>query len=91
MDVLADRIKEVWRAKNAVIRPGTKDVIAAVGGFTNSISEHSLTWYQPQTVLDESAPGTAIKRPIGGRVRLWRRQQSAGRSLCAGAVGHKDL
>ena len=45
--------------------PGTKDVIAAVGGFTNSISEHSLTWYQPQTVLDESAR-TAIKRPIGG-------------------------
>ncbi len=65
VDVLADRIKEVWRAKNAVIRPGTKDVIAAVGGFTNSISEHSLTWYQPQTVLDESAR-TAIKRPIGG-------------------------
>ena len=65
VDVLADRIKAVWRAKNAVIRPGTKDVIAAVGGFTNSISEHSLTWYQPQTVLDESAR-TAIKRPIGG-------------------------
>ena len=65
VDVLADRIKEVWRAKNAVIRPGTKDVIAAVGGFTNSISEHGLTWYQPQTVLDESAR-TAIKRPIGG-------------------------
>ena len=65
VDVLAERIKEVWRAKNAVIRPGTKDVIAAVGGFTNSISEHSLTWYQPQTVLDESAR-TAIKRPIGG-------------------------
>lgn len=65
VDVLADRIKEVWRAKNAVIRPGTKDVIAAVGGFTNGISEHSLTWYQPQTVLDESAR-TAIKRPIGG-------------------------
>ena len=65
VDVLAERIKEVWRAKNAVIRPGTKDVIAAVGGFTNGISEHSLTWYQPQTVLDESAR-TAIKRPIGG-------------------------
>ena len=65
VDVLAERIKAVWRAKNAVIRPGTKDVIAAVGGFTNSISEHSLTWYQPQTVLDESAR-TAIKRPIGG-------------------------
>ena len=40
-------------------------MIAAEGGFTNSVNEHSLTWYRPQTVLNESAV-TAIKRPIGG-------------------------
>ena len=65
VDVLTDRIKAVWRAKSSVIRPTTKEMIAAVSGFTNSISEHSLTWYKPQTVLDESAR-TTIKRPIGG-------------------------
>ncbi len=65
VDVLIDRIKDVWRAKNSVIRPAAKDVIAAVSGFTNGISEGTLTWYKPQTVLDESAV-TAVKRPIAG-------------------------
>lgn len=65
VDVLVERIRPIWKAKNSVIRPGTKDVIAAVGGFTNSVNEHSLTWYRPQAVLNESAV-TAIKRPIGG-------------------------
>ena len=65
VDVLTDRLKEVWRAKNSVIRPSSKDVIAAVSGFTDSINEGRLTWYQPQTVLNESAL-TAVKRPIGG-------------------------
>ena len=45
--------------------PAAKDVIAAVSGFTNSISEGTLTWYKPQAVLDESAI-TAVKRPIAG-------------------------
>ena len=33
MDVLVERIKDTWRAKNSVIRPAAKDVIAAVSGF----------------------------------------------------------
>lgn len=65
VDVLVERIKDTWRAKNSVIRPAAKDVIAAVSGFTNSISEGTLTWYKPQTVLNESA-ATAVKRPIAG-------------------------
>lgn len=65
VDVLVDRIREVWRSKNSVIRPAARDVIAAVSGFTNSIEEGTLTWYRPQTVLNESAL-TSIKRPIGG-------------------------
>lgn len=65
VDVLVDRIREVWRAKNSVIRPAARDMIAAVSGFTNSIEEGTLTWYRPQTVLNESAL-TSIKRPIGG-------------------------
>jgi hypothetical protein len=65
VDVLVDRIKCVWRAKNAVIRPGVKDVLAAVGLFTNAVNENTLTWYKPQEALNESAV-TAVKRPIGG-------------------------
>lgn len=65
VDVLVERIKGVWRAKNAVIRPGVKDVLAAVGLFTNAVNENTLTWYKPQEALNESAV-TAVKRPIGG-------------------------
>lgn len=65
VDVLVERIKGVWRAKNAVICPGVKDVLAAVGLFTNAVNENTLTWYKPQEALNESAV-TAVKRPIGG-------------------------
>lgn len=47
VDVLVERIKGVWRAKNAVIRPGVKDVLAAVGLFTNAVNENTLAWYKP--------------------------------------------
>ena len=65
VDVLVERIREVWKAKNAVVRPGARDVIAAVSLFTNAVSEGSLTWYAPQTALNESAV-TATKRPLAG-------------------------
>ena len=65
VDVLVERIKGVWRAKNAVIRPGVKAVLAAVGLFTNAVNENTLAWYKPQEALNESAV-TAVKRPIGG-------------------------
>lgn len=65
VDVLIERIKPVWRAQNSVIKPGAKDVVAAVGLLTNAVAERTLTWYRPQTVLNESAVG-AVKRPIGG-------------------------
>ena len=62
---LVERIREVWKAKNAVVRPGARDVIAAVSLFTNAVSEGSLTWYAPQTALNASAV-TATKRPLAG-------------------------
>lgn len=64
-DVLVDKIKPVWRAKTSVVRPSAKDVVAAVGGFTNAVAEGELTWFRPQKALDESARN-ATKRPIGG-------------------------
>ena len=65
VDVLIDRIKDTWKAKPSIVRPSSREVIAAASVFTNSIAEGGLTWYRPQTVLNESAI-TATKRPIGG-------------------------
>lgn len=64
-DVLVDRIRDVWRAKNAVIRPSARDVVAAAGLLVNCVNEGSLTWYRPQQALRESAV-TATKRSISG-------------------------
>lgn len=65
VDVLVDKITSTWRYKGSVIRPSTKDVIAAVGTLTNSINEKTVTWYEQQEALNESAI-TSVKRPIGG-------------------------
>ena len=64
-DVLVDRIQGIWRAKNAVIRPSARDVVAAAGLLINSVNEGELTWFRPQQALRDSAV-TATKRPIGG-------------------------
>lgn len=64
-DVLVERIRENWKAKNAVVRPSARDVVAATGAFCNAVSEGTLSWYEPQTVLKESAE-TAVKRPLAG-------------------------
>ena len=65
VDVLVERIKEVWKSRLSVVRPSSKDVIAAVSCFINSVDEQTLTWYRPQEVLNESAV-TVVKRPVGG-------------------------
>lgn len=65
VDVLVDRITEVWRMKDSVIRPNYRDVIASVGLLTEMINEKSLTWYKPQEALNQSAT-TSTKRSISG-------------------------
>ena len=65
VDVLIDRIADTWKMKGAIIKPSSKEMIAAVGMLTDAINEKTLTWYKPQDALNESAT-TAIKRPIGG-------------------------
>ena len=64
-DLLVENIKDVWKAKGAVIRPSSRDVIAAVSTLTNAINERTVTWYAGQPALRDSAV-TSIKRPIGG-------------------------
>ena len=65
VDVLVERIKDNWKAKNSVMRPSARDVVAAAGRFTNAINEGKLTWYRPQQALNESAI-SATKRPLAG-------------------------
>lgn len=65
VDVLCERISGVWRYKDSVIRPATKDIIAAAGLLNNEINEQTLTWYKFQEDLNDSAVNS-LKRPIGG-------------------------
>lgn len=65
VDVLVDKISGTWKAKNSVIRPAAKDVIAAVSTLTNAIAEKTVTWYEEQDALNNSAV-TSIKRKVGG-------------------------
>lgn len=65
VDLLIDRISDVWRAKGSVVRPNAKDMIAAATRITTELSEHTVTWYKPQTELRESAV-TSSKRAISG-------------------------
>jgi hypothetical protein len=65
VDVLVERIADTWKMKGSVIRPSSKDMIAAVGTLTNALNEKAVTWFYQQEALRESAI-TSVKRPIGG-------------------------
>ena len=65
VDVLIDKISDVWRYKGSVIRANTKEVLASVGMLTDALNERAVTWYRKQEILSDSAT-TAVKRPIGG-------------------------
>lgn len=65
VDVLTEKVAEVWRAKNSIIRPNAREVIAAVSTIVDSLGEKTVTWYSAQDDLRESAV-SSTKRPIGG-------------------------
>lgn len=65
VDVLIDKISDTWRMKGSVIRPGVRDVIASVSTLTDALNEQTVTWFEGQEVLRESAI-TSTKRPIAG-------------------------
>lgn len=65
VDVLIDRMTDVWRMRGSIIRPSTKEVIAAASLIVDGLNENTLTWYEKQEALEESAI-TATKRPIAG-------------------------
>jgi hypothetical protein len=51
--------------KGAVIRPNSREVIAAVSTLVDSLNENTITWFSEQENLRESAI-TVVKRPIAG-------------------------
>ena len=65
VDVLVDKISDTWRAKDCVIRPRSRDVIAAAGLLLDALAEKSVSWYYGQEALRDSAI-TSTKRPLAG-------------------------
>ena len=65
VDVLVERVADTWKMKGSVIRPSSRDMIAAVSTLTNALNEKSVTWFYQQDALRESAI-TSIKRPFSG-------------------------
>ena len=65
VDVLIDKIAKTWRMKGAVVRPTVRDVIASVSMLTDALNEKTVTWYEKQEALRDSAV-TSVKRRIAG-------------------------
>lgn len=65
VDVLVERITDTWKVKGSIIRPSSRDMIAATGTLTNALNEKSVTWFHQQEALNDSAI-TSVKRSIGG-------------------------
>ena len=65
VDVLIERISDTWRFKDSVIRPSSRDVVSAASLLVTEINEQTVTWYEKQEALKDSAL-SATKRPIGG-------------------------
>ena len=62
---LIDQIKPTWKSPASVMVPNAKDVIAAASLLIDMVNEKTLTWYELQDDLNESAV-SCIKRPISG-------------------------
>jgi hypothetical protein len=65
VDVLVEKIKDTWKAKNSIVRPTLKEIIAGVSMLMDGLAEKQLTWYKGQEILKDSAV-TSVKRPISG-------------------------
>ena len=65
VDLLINRISDVWKYKGSVIKVRANDVIDAASRLTTGVREQTLTWYEKQTALSDSAV-SSIKRPIAG-------------------------
>lgn len=65
VELLIDRISDVWKAPGSVVRPKAGDVIAAATALVDALNEKNVTWYAEQEALRDSAV-SSVKRPISG-------------------------
>lgn len=65
VEFLIEKMVGTWKFKGSIIKPGSKDVIAAASQLVNELIEKRVTWYRPQEELRESAI-ESVKRPIAG-------------------------
>lgn len=65
VDVLIDRISDVWKVKGSVVRPSAQNVIASTSLLTEMVNSEELTWYAKQDALNDSALGS-VKRYFSG-------------------------
>ena len=65
VDVLVEKIADTWKMRGSVIRPSAREVIAAVSTLVDALNEQTVTWFDSQDTLKDSAL-TSVKRPIGG-------------------------
>lgn len=65
VDVLIDKIKDTWKFKGSIVRPRANDVIASVSMLMDALNEKSLSWYEKQEGLRDSAI-SSTKRSISG-------------------------
>ena len=65
VDFLIEKISPTWKSKLSIVRPKTADVIASVSQLVNEITEQTVTWYEYQEELDDSAINS-VKRHISG-------------------------
>lgn len=66
VDVLVERISGSWKAKDSVVRPTAKNVIAAVSMMVTAIDERTVTWYRKQEALRYSAVNSTKRKIAGG-------------------------
>lgn len=64
VDVLIEKISDVWALKTSKIKASSLDVVAAASMLMNEVIEGTVTWYGKQDDLDHSAT-TSVKRSIG--------------------------
>ena len=68
-DVLIEKLRPsgggTWAFKDSIIKPSAQNVVTAASTLLNELCEHTITWYEQQEMLTESAI-TSIKRPISG-------------------------
>ncbi len=65
VDLLIEKIQGTWKYKGSIVKPSGKDAVAAASQMVNEVNESTVTWYQYQEILNESAV-TATKRAIAG-------------------------